>query len=109
VPSQDGDNHGTARAGVACANGIEGASGVAPLAKLMPISLADGLGSVREAEAFRWAADNGADVISCSWMASGGTSTILGTRGLWPYRRAPKMPSTTLSPTAAAARGAWSC
>jgi subtilisin family serine protease len=56
VPSQDGDNHGTACAGVACANGVEGASGVAPLAKLMPIRLADGLGSVREAEAFRWAA-----------------------------------------------------
>jgi subtilisin family serine protease len=67
VPSQDGDNHGTACAGVACGNGVEGASGVAPLAKLMPIRLADGLGSVREAEAFRWAADNGADVISCSW------------------------------------------
>ncbi|HZL89417.1 MAG TPA: S8 family serine peptidase [Pirellulaceae bacterium] len=62
-----GDNHGTACAGVACANGAEGASGVAPQAKLMPIRLASGLGSVREAQAFRWAADNGADVISCSW------------------------------------------
>jgi subtilisin family serine protease len=72
VPSQDGDNHGTACAGVACANGVEGASGVAPLAKLMPIRLADGLGSVREAEAFRWAADNGADVISCSWGPADG-------------------------------------
>jgi subtilisin family serine protease len=72
VPSQDGDNHGTACAGVACANGVEGASGVAPLAKLMPIRLADGLGSVREAEAFRWAADHGADVISCSWGPADG-------------------------------------
>jgi len=68
TPSRDrGDNHGTACAGVACGNGIEGASGVAPMAKLMPIRLADGLGSIREAQAFRWAADNGADVISCSW------------------------------------------
>jgi subtilisin family serine protease len=68
VPSrEDGDNHGTACAGVACANGSEGASGVAPSGKLMPIRLASGLGSIREAEAFRWAADNGADVISCSW------------------------------------------
>lgn len=59
-----GDNHGTACAGVACAGGVDGASGVAPLAKLMPIRLASGLGSIREAQAFRWAADNGADVIS---------------------------------------------
>ncbi len=63
----NGDNHGTACAGVACGNGVNGASGVAPEAKLMPIRLASGLGSLREAEAFRWAADNGADVISCSW------------------------------------------
>jgi subtilisin family serine protease len=61
------DNHGTACAGVACANGQVGASGVAPKAKLMPIRLVSGLGSQQEANAFRWAADNGADVISCSW------------------------------------------
>jgi subtilisin family serine protease len=58
---ENGDNHGTA-----CA------SGVAPNARLMPIRLASGLGSVREAEAFRWAADNGADVISCSWGPTDG-------------------------------------
>jgi subtilisin-like proprotein convertase family protein len=63
----NGDNHGTACAGVACANGVSGASGVAPRARLMPIRMVSGLGSVREAEAFQWAADNGADVISCSW------------------------------------------
>jgi subtilisin family serine protease len=61
------DDHGTACAGVACANGIDGASGVAPAARLMPIRLASGLGSQREADAFVWAADHGADVISCSW------------------------------------------
>ncbi len=61
------DNHGTSCAGVACANGHLEASGVAPKAKLMPIRLASGLGSLQEADAFRWAADNGADVISCSW------------------------------------------
>jgi subtilisin-like proprotein convertase family protein len=33
----------------------------------MPIRLRSGLGSMREAEAFHWAADHGADVISCSW------------------------------------------
>ncbi|WP_448617275.1 S8 family peptidase [Geodermatophilus sp. URMC 65] len=61
------DNHGTACAGVACADGGDGASGVAPKARLLPIRMPGGLGSVREAAAFRWAADHGADVISCSW------------------------------------------
>lgn len=63
----NGDNHGTACAGVACANGTFGASGVAPKARLIPIRLASVLGSQAEADAFFWAAQNGADVISCSW------------------------------------------
>ena len=61
------ENHGTACAGVACADGNFGASGVAPKAKLMAIRMVSGLGSQQEANAFRWAADNGADIISCSW------------------------------------------
>lgn len=61
------EHHGTACAGVACARGAKGASGVAPDAKLMPIRLQSGLGSQGEADAFAWAADHGADVISCSW------------------------------------------
>jgi subtilisin family serine protease len=67
VGPDDGENHGTACAGVATGNGVVGASGVAPAAKLMPIRLSSGLGSQREAAAFVWAADHGADVISCSW------------------------------------------
>lgn len=63
----NGENHGTACAGVACAEGRNGASGVAPKARLIPVRLASALGSQREADAFRWAADHGADVISCSW------------------------------------------
>ncbi|NIM27448.1 MAG: S8 family serine peptidase, partial [Gammaproteobacteria bacterium] len=62
-----GDRHGTPCAGVACANGAHGASGVAPKARLMPIRLVSSLGSQAEADAFVWAADHGADVISCSW------------------------------------------
>lgn len=62
-----GDRHGTPCAGVACANGLHGASGVAPRARLMPIRLVSSLGSQSEADAFVWAADHGADVISCSW------------------------------------------
>ncbi|CNI98906.1 peptidase S8 [Yersinia frederiksenii] len=61
------DTHGTPCAGVACADGRYGASGVAPEANLMPIRLAEGLGSLGEALAFVWAADMGADIISCSW------------------------------------------
>lgn len=61
------ENHGTACAGVACGDGRFGASGVAPRAKLMPIRMISQLGSLAEANAFYWAAENGADVISCSW------------------------------------------
>ncbi len=61
------ENHGTACAGVACANGMHQASGVAPAAKLMPIRNVSSLGSQAEADAFEWAADQGADIISCSW------------------------------------------
>src|SRR5215208_5661647 len=66
------ENHGTACAGVACADGKFGASGVAPRAKLMPIRMMSQLGSQAEANAFYWAAKNGADVISCSWGPADG-------------------------------------
>jgi subtilisin family serine protease len=69
----DGDNHGTAVSGVAVADGNYGASGVAPEAKLMPIRNSSGLGSQDEADAFVWAADNGAAVINCSWGPNDGT------------------------------------
>lgn len=60
------DNHGTACAGVATAAG-KNASGVAPKASIMPVRLASNLGSMAEANAFKWSADHGADIISCSW------------------------------------------
>jgi len=66
------DNHGTACAGVACAAGRKGASGVAPDAQLMPLRLNGELGSQGEADSFAWAADHGADVISCSWGPADG-------------------------------------
>ncbi len=67
-PKENSDKHGTCCAGVACGAGLDGgASGTAPEAKLMPIRCANGLGSMAEANAFAWAADHGADVISCSW------------------------------------------
>lgn len=63
----EGAHHGTACSGVACADGRFGASGVAPGARLMPLRSSAALGSQGEADAFVWAADHGADVISCSW------------------------------------------
>jgi len=69
------NNHGTACAGVACADGNFGASGVAPRARLIPIRLASDLGSQEEADAFEWAANHGADVISCSWGPQDGDFT----------------------------------
>jgi subtilisin family serine protease len=71
-PRSSGDKHGTACAGVACGRGFAGASGVAPAARLMPIRSVAGLGSMAEAEGFQWAADHGADVISCSWGPADG-------------------------------------
>jgi subtilisin family serine protease len=68
----DGDNHGTAVSGVAVAEGLHGAAGVAPKARLMPIRSVSPLGSFDEADALVWAADNGAAVINCSWGPSDG-------------------------------------
>lgn len=69
---RSGDSHGTACAGVAAANGNTGAAGVAPKARIMPIRFVSSLGSQAEADAFVWAADHGADVISCSWGPTDG-------------------------------------
>ena len=71
-PKRSSEVHGTACAGVACASGLDKATGVAPEAKLMPLRFG-GLGSVAEAKAFAWAAEHGADVISCSWGPADGT------------------------------------
>jgi len=71
LPKFDSDVHGTACAGIACAKGIA-ISGVAPLSLLMPIRSNNGLGTMSEADAFYWAANNGADIISCSWGPADG-------------------------------------
>lgn len=65
-PKGINDSHGTCCAGVALAGGVA-ASGIAPKALLMPIRNSNGLGTIGEAEAFYWAVNNGADIISCSW------------------------------------------
>jgi hypothetical protein len=71
------DNHGTACAGVAAASGVN-ASGVAPGCRLIIARVPDYLGVSDEAKMFVWAADAGADVISCSWgPADGLGATVL--------------------------------
>lgn len=59
------EKHGTACASIACSGDLD-SLGVAPEANLIPIRVT-GLGSVLQSEAFYWAVQNGADVISCSW------------------------------------------
>ena len=66
-----------------------GASGVAPEARLMPIRLAAVLGTQAEAEAFVWAADHGADVISCSWGPLDGDCRVPQRSGLNAPSRTP--------------------
>lgn len=70
-----GDDHGTAVAGVAVADGHNniGVSGIAPNCRLMAIRLTGtGTSNLTEAQAFRFAADNGAAVINNSWGPTDG-------------------------------------
>ncbi len=69
-PSPTGnENHGNACAGIIAAtiNNNEGIAGIAPLCKIMPIRFDDSNTPSEMADAIRFAANNGADVISNSW------------------------------------------
>ena len=66
------DAHGTMCAGLAAAQGNNniGVSGVAWNCKIMPVKIADDDEFITDSDiatAFRWAASNGADVLSNSW------------------------------------------
>lgn len=69
-PPEDDNCHGTHCAGIICAeNNNIGMVGVAPKCKIMPVKALDdeGNGNMADvAKAIRWAADNGADIISMS-------------------------------------------
>ncbi|VAW30260.1 Calcium-dependent protease precursor [hydrothermal vent metagenome] len=70
-----GDAHGTAAAGVATADGNNGigVSGLAPRCRLMGIRLlGTGMSNLTESQAFRFASDNGASIISNSWGPTDG-------------------------------------
>ena len=64
-PKVSDDKHGTSCAGVA-APGVK-IFGRRARCRLLPVRTPTMLGVSDEAEMFRWVADNGADVISCSW------------------------------------------
>lgn len=81
IDAYDANSHGTHVSGTIAQttnNGIGGV-GVAPLASIMPVKVLsdEGYGSTAAiAEAIRWAADNGADVINMS-LGGGGHSKIM--------------------------------
>ena len=66
-----GDKHGTQCAGIVAAvqNNTIGISGVAPSSKILPVRVGQrGLMDLAAAaKGMRWAVDNGADIINCSW------------------------------------------
>lgn len=70
-PDQQGEDHGTACAGVAVAeeNGV-GVVGIAPGCALMPIRTTGFLDDETIETLFDWAVQKGAAVISCSWGPS---------------------------------------
>ena len=75
--------HGTHCAGIAAAvgNNAIGIAGVAWGSKIMPMKICDdgpyyGANHSDMAEAFMWAADNGADIISCSFGGKGYSQTM---------------------------------
>jgi subtilisin family serine protease len=71
-PRPTDSNHGTACAALIAADPSRGSvSGVAPGCRLMPIRRPGLTDHVALSEAFAWAADQGADVISCSFGIDG--------------------------------------
>lgn len=75
TPSFDDEKHGTACAGVAVARGVR-AFGSAPGCALMALRTPFDLGVSDEARMFQRAADEGADVITCSWGPTDGAGTV---------------------------------
>jgi subtilisin family serine protease len=67
-PRTPADRHGTAVAGVVAARGDNGVgmSGICPLCKILPIRI-EGASTAGLAAAFRYAVEQGADVITNSW------------------------------------------
>jgi serine protease len=79
-PNPDGDDaHGTATAGIAAATTYNnlGVAGVCPQCFIMPVRIMSESGWGRfnaDSDAFYWAKDHGADVLSNSWGPAGASS-----------------------------------
>lgn len=67
-PRTPSDRHGTAVAGIVAARGDNGlgVTGICPLCRILPVRV-EGASSAGLAAAFRYAVDEGADVITNSW------------------------------------------
>ncbi|HUW32630.1 MAG TPA: S8 family serine peptidase [Planctomycetota bacterium] len=81
-PTTNGEAHGTACAGLVAAKGNNsiGVAGTAYNCKIMPIRIAAEAGFITEAriaDAFRWAAERGAHVMTNSWGKQSASSSIL--------------------------------
>lgn len=81
IDVSDLNGHGTHVGGIIAAfgNNNQGIIGVAPRSKLMVLKVADsaGVGNVGgSAKALKYAADNGADVINCSWATTDNSYTL---------------------------------
>lgn len=79
-PSPQGnDSHGNGCAGViaATANNNEGVAGIAPNCKIMPIRIDNNTDTTRMWSAIRFAVNNGARIISCSWGYQNPNSIVL--------------------------------
>lgn len=71
LPGNDDESHGTACAGLAIAEENQsGVVGVAPGCGFMPIRTTGFLDDASIETLFRWAVEQGAAVISCSWSAA---------------------------------------
>jgi subtilisin family serine protease len=71
LPGRGDESHGTACAGLAIAEENQtGVVGVAPGCGFMPIRTTGFLDDTSIEQLFRWATDQGAAVISCSWSAA---------------------------------------
>jgi len=69
--------HGQACAGIIAASHIPEIRGIAPNVNILPITVRYGTTPSSEfAIAIRWAADNGADVINCSWSIRSGPDNV---------------------------------
>lgn len=76
---QDNGNHGNSCAGVIAASmdNNEGIAGIAPNCKIMPLRWDYYTDDIGMADGIKFAVDNGANIISCSWGYNGDSPTLI--------------------------------